>query len=123
MSDLRPELVRVVEDLLRRTAEGDAITLDAIGEAIGTRAVSSDDIDLMLSMIEERGRRVVSAGGEGREGEGGRGEANLKRVLDAARVLRAELGRPPRPDELAARAGLSREDVHHALALARIMQR
>ena len=116
MSSLRPELARVVEELLRPTAAGDTITLDAIGDAIGTRAASADEIDVMLSMIEERGRRVESA-------ETGRGEVKLKSVLDAARALRVELGRPPRHDEIAARAGISREDVQHALALARIMQR
>ena len=113
---LRPELATVVDELLRDTAKGDAISLDAIGEAIGVRAASADDIDLMISTIEQEGRHVVSP-------EGGRGEAKLKSVLDAARTLRAELGRAPRHDEIAARAGLSREDVQHALALARIMQR
>ncbi len=116
MSRLRPELATVVDDLLRGTARGDVITLDAIGEAIGVRAASADEIDLMMSMLEEQGRQVVSE-------EGGRGEAKLKSVLDAARVLRAELGRAPRHDEIAARAGMSREDVQHALSLARIMQR
>lgn len=105
-----------MEELLRGTAEGEAIELDAIGEAIGARAIGQDEIDAMLSAIEARGRRVVSP-------PGGRGEIQLKSVLDAARVLRGELGRPPRPDEIAARAGISREDVQHALSLARIMQR
>ena len=116
MSALRPELAAVVDGLLRDTAKGGTITLDAIGDAIGTRAASADEIDVMLSMIEAQGRHVVSP-------EGGSGESKLKSVLDAARALRAELGRPPRHDEIAARAGISREDVQHALALARIMQR
>lgn len=116
MIELRPELARLVEDLVRGTPEGGAITLDAIGEAIGARAIGQDEIDAMLAAIERRGRRVATA-------EGGRGEADLKIVVATARVLRAELGRPPRPDEIAERAGLSREQVQHALALARIMQR
>ena len=106
----------MVDGLLRDTASGGTITLDAIGDAIGTRAASADEIDVMLSILESRGRRVVSP-------EGGSGESKLKSVLDAARALRAELGRPPHQDEIAARAGISREDVEHALALARIMQR
>jgi len=116
VSTLRPELAQVVDELLRATAEGGTITLDAIGEAIGTRAASAAEIDVMLSMLEGRGRRIESP-------ETGHGEAKLKSVLDAARALRVELGRPPRHDEIAARAGISREDVQHALALARIMQR
>ena len=116
MTRLRPDLASVVAELLRTSREGDTITLDAVGDAIGTRAASADEIDVMLTMIEEAGRHVASE-------ESGRGEAKLKSVLDAARALRAELGRPPRHDEIAARAGISRDDVQHALALARIMQR
>jgi len=116
VSGLRPELAALVEDLVRGTAKGDSITLDAVGEAIGTRAIAPPEIDAMLSAIEARGRRVVSA-------EGGRGELHLKSVVAAARELRTELGRPPRPDEIAARAGLTTAEVQHALALARIMQR
>lgn len=116
MSGLRPELAALVDGLVRGTAEGGSITLDAIGEAIGARAITPPEIDAMLSEIEARGRRVVSA-------EGGRGERHLKSVLAAARELRVELGRPPRPDELAVRAGLTIAEVQHALALARVMQR
>lgn len=115
MSGLRPELRELVEGLLQATAEGDAIDLDAIGEAIGARAISQDEIDAILSAIEKRGRRIAST-------EGARGEGNLKAVLDAARFLRKELGRAPRPDEIAARAGMSRAEVQHALALAKVIQ-
>ncbi|MBX3263077.1 MAG: hypothetical protein KF782_25605 [Labilithrix sp.] len=116
MSGLRPELAALVDDLVRGTAPGGAITLDALGEAIGARAIGSDEIDAMLTAIESRGRRVVSA-------EGGRGELHLKGVVGAARALRAELGRAPRSDEIAARAGLTPAEVQHALALLRTMQR
>ncbi|MBX3207778.1 MAG: hypothetical protein KF764_22205 [Labilithrix sp.] len=116
MSTLGPELTALVEQLVRGTPPGGAITLDAIGEAIGARAIGADEIDAMLSAIEARDRRVVSA-------EGGKGELHLKSVVGAARTLRAELGRAPRPDEIAERAGLTRAEVQHALALARIMQR
>lgn len=113
---LRAELAAMVDALLEGTAEGDAVELDAVGEAVGARAISQAEIDEVLSEIERRGRRVTSR-------EGGRGEADLRAVLDVARALRAELGRPPRPGEIAERAGMGREDVQHALSLARIMQR
>jgi hypothetical protein len=116
VSGLRPELVRLVEELLRDRPAGEAIDLDTIGDAIGARAVAQDEIDAMMSEIERRGHRVVSA-------EGGRGELHLKSVLDAARVLRNELGRPPRAEEIASRSGLSLAEVQHALSLVRIMQR
>ena len=102
--------------ILAGTKPGDAIELDAIGEAIGIRAITSEEIDALLTAIEQSGRKVVARAGGG-------GEANLKRVLEVARTLRAELGRAPRASEIAARTDLSLLDVQHALALARIIQR
>lgn len=113
---LRPELAAIVEGLLARTKKGDLIELDALGEAVGTMTIGSDEIDAMLTMLEGRGRRVTTR-------KGGGGEAALKTVLTTARALRAELGRAPRVQEIATRAGLSEADVQHALALASIMQR
>jgi hypothetical protein len=105
-----------VDALLAGTNEGDVVTLDAIGEAIGTRLVTQDEIDAILTAVETRGRRVPSP-------ESGRGEADLAQVIGAARTLRAELGRPPRPDEIAARTQIAIDDVKNALALVRIIQR
>lgn len=116
MRRLRPELARVVAALVSESASENVVALDAIGEALGTLAVSQDEIDAILTEIEARGVRVSSP-------EGGRGEVDLKSVLDAARLLRRELGRAPRPVEVAARSGLSIAEVHHALFLVRIMQR
>lgn len=112
----RIEIAPLVEELLRGTKPGDAIELDAIGAAIGARLVSQDEIDAVMSAIEKEGRRVTAA-------EGGHGEEHLKAVLVTARSLRGELGRAPRASEIAERAGLSREQVEHALALAKIIQR
>jgi hypothetical protein len=113
---LRPELTKIVEELLRETKRGETIALDVIGERTGTLAISPPEIDAMLTIIESRGRHVASPAG-------GQGEANLKLVIDAARVLRAELGRPPKPDEIAERSGIAVDAVRHALSLAKIMQR
>lgn len=113
---LRPDLVAVVDGLLADRPPKSAIELDAIGEAIGARAVGSDEIDAMLTLIEKRGHRIVTR-------KGGRGEATLKTVLTAARALKTELGRVPTPAEIAERTELPLIDVQHALSLARIMQR
>ena len=114
---LRPaELDRIVQTLLRGTKRGDVISLDAIGEATGTIAITPPEIDEVLAAIEEQGRRVSSPAG-------GSGEAHLKLVIEAARGLRSELGRPPKPEEIADRCGLDVQAVRHALKLATIMQR
>jgi hypothetical protein len=116
VTSLRPDLLTIAEALLARVPAGGEIELDAIGEAIGARVISPPEIDAMITMLEERGRRVSSPAG-------GEGEATLKVVLATARMLRQELGRPPRTDEIAARASLSRQAVDHALALAKVIQR
>lgn len=116
VSTLTPELSKVVEIVLDGTNSGDEISLDAIGDAIGARLVSQEQIDAILVAIESRGRKVAAA-------TGGRGEEHLKLVIAGARELRAELGRPPKPEEIATKSGLSVAEVKHALSLVRIMQR
>jgi len=113
---MRPELLSIRDALLEASAETRAISLDAVGEAIGTRAVAPDEIEALLASLEASGRTILGP-------EGGGGEARLKAVLTAARALGPELGRKPTIAEIATRAGLSEEQVRHALALARVMQR
>ncbi len=112
MTGLRAELAAIVG----RLAASGEVTLDALGEAIGAMLISSEEIDLMISTLEARGVRVVGP-------EGGGGEAHLRVVVTTARALVAELGRRPTSAEIAARSGLALDDVRHALALARVMQR
>lgn len=106
----------LLEEVLAGSKRGDEIELDRIGDVIGARAITSEEIDALLTAIEKAGRKVVTR-------TGGHGEKTLKRVLDVARTLRAELGRAPRAAEIAGRTDLSLLDVQHALALARIIQR
>lgn len=113
---LRPELAEVVEELLAASQDAREVSLDAIGEALGTRAVSADEIELVFAALEAKGRRLVGP-------EGGGGEERLKRVVQAARALAAELGRRATVAEIGAHAGLSELEVRHALALAKVMQR
>jgi DNA-directed RNA polymerase specialized sigma subunit len=51
------------------------------------------------------------------------GVARLRKVVEAARRLRLELGRSATADEIARRAGLDVAAVRHALELAKVMQR
>ena len=113
---LRPSLARIVKDLLAE--ERANIPLDAIGEALGDTFVTPDEIDAILSALEAAGRRVGDD-----DGDAARGIERLRGVIDAARALRAELGRSPTTEELIARTGLSAFAVRHALGLAKVMQR
>jgi hypothetical protein len=111
---LRTELRDVVDTLLADEAED--IELDRVGDAIGARAVSTDDIEAIFLALEAAGRRVVAA-------PGGGGEGRLKRVVAAARALRTEGTARPTLREVAVRAELTDDQVLGALFLLRIMQR
>ena len=115
---MRAELQEIVEQLLRESAAqgSEQISLDQIGDAIGARAVSTADVDLMIEALEAVGR-VVAAGDKPR------GEQHLHSVIRSIRELNAQLGRRPTQTEIAEHAGLTQSEVSHALQLARIMQR
>jgi hypothetical protein len=113
---LRSEIERVLASLLASSERTKEVTLDAIGDAIGVMAISSDEVDALMTALETRGRRVLGP-------EGGGGEARLREVLTAARALAGELGRTPNVLEIARRSGLAIADVRAALSLARVMQR
>ena len=103
--------------LLRDSKEGGTVTLDAIGGALGARAVTHEEIDSIVARLEKAGRIV------GEEAQEGVGVARLRKVVETARTLRSELGRNATPEEIAARAGLDLAAVRHALELAKVMQR
>ena len=113
---MKPELEEVVRVLLEAGKTGGEISLDALGEALGTRAISADDVDEIMRALERQGLRVVGP-------EGGGGEDRLRGVVTTARALVAELGRKPTVAEIAARSGLTVDEVRQALALAQVMQR
>ncbi|MET0283643.1 MAG: hypothetical protein ABW352_04215 [Polyangiales bacterium] len=112
----RPELAAVLAKLIVDSERTRVIPLDAIGEAIGTHLVSTDEIDALFSALEQRGRTIASPAG-------GTGEGLLKRVVAAARELKREAPRRLTIDEVAQQAGITRDQVISALALLHIMQR
>ena len=109
---LRPELRSIADGLV---ALGRPLTLDEVAEAIGDLAIGSDEIDELLSELEAHTRIDSEPKLGARE--------SLGRVLSSARVLKAELGRAPVPDEIARHSGLSRESVRLALLYARTLSR
>ena len=113
---LRSPLQAIVNALLSVSHAKSAISLDAFGDAIGTVAVTPDEIGEMMDALERAGRPVEAP-------QGGRGVGHLRAVLESARLLRGELGRAPTAAQIAAHAGIPLEAVRHALGLARVMQR
>jgi hypothetical protein len=113
---LRRDLEGVVAALLAASERSREVTLDVIGDAVGLRPVSHEDVDGILRALEARGRRVIAP-------EGGGGEERLRRVVVTARQLSTELGRRPAIAEIAARSGLAEGEVRQALFLARVIQR
>lgn len=113
---LRPPLRAIVTELLASSVDARHVSLDALGEAIGTRAISTDEIDAIVTALESEGRTVG-------EPEAALGTARLATVLETARTLAKELGRAPTRSEIATRAKMTDEAVRHALELAKVMQR
>ena len=113
---MRAELQAIVDALLASSRASGELTLDAVGDAIGARAITSEEIDGMFRALEAAGRKIAGP-------DGGAGEQLLKAVVAAARSLGPALGRKPTVPEIADRAGLSVGEVRHALALLAVMQR
>jgi hypothetical protein len=113
---LPPKLAEVASRLLADSEASRTVSLDEMGDAIGVLPVSTEDVDALMTVLERAGRRIVGP-------EGARGVGNLRRVMPAARALRAKLGRAPTIAELAAETGIGTDDVRHALALGRVMGR
>lgn len=111
---LRPPVEAVLRALLARPE--DAISLDEIGEAIGTVAVSMQDVEALFAALEAHGKRVA-------EPPAAAVSASLHVVLAAARDLSRETGETPTPQAIARRAGLPLDEVRRALLFATVVQR
>lgn len=102
--------------LIERSEAAREVSLDEIGEALGTLAVTTEEIESLIARLEAEGRCVTGPSGGG-------GESRLRRVIAAARALSGTLGRRPNVAEIATETKLTEEEVRHALALARVMSR
>lgn len=111
---MRREIEEVLQKLLAQP--GPQLSLDAVGEALGTLAVTVDEVDHLMRTLEQHGRVVD-------EGATASPSTHLAVTLTSARRLRISLNRPPTPDEIAADAGISVTSVRSALLFARILQR
>jgi hypothetical protein len=110
---MRELLERIVSDLLAR--ETHEISLDDVGEAIGSELVSQAEIEELLQRLESSGRRVGTVTPAIRE--------HLKVVLDVARELGRGRGAAPNVNEVAEKSGLSAGEVRAALLYASVLSR
>lgn len=113
--DDHSDLQTIIDRLLADNTDTGQVTLDAIGEALGTRPTSADEVGAILEAIEAAGRTIVEPPHDG--------PRDLARVLIAVRVLKVRLGRNPILAEIAVEAGLPLGTVRAALLLGRVMGR
>lgn len=111
----RPLLETLLADLLAASEDARTVRLDDIGAAIGTAAVSADEIDALIEALEGAGRTVGGA-------EGLTGIAALHQVVGAARRL-AAMGKRPNVADLVQATGLPDSEVRKALLFARVLGR
>jgi len=116
MMDLPPHLREALARLIVSSEDTRRVTLDAIGDAIGTGAIDTSQIDFILGELERAGRTIDAPSGAA-------GVASLRKVVPAARTIAGERGRTARVAEIAERTGLSEDEVRRALLLARVMGR
>ena len=114
--ELPAHLREALERLLLNSEDSRRVSIDTIGDALGTGAVDATQIDYLLGELERAGRTIESP-------SGAHGVASLRKVVPAARELAKEHGRTARVPEIAERTGLTEDEVRRALLLARVMGR
>ena len=109
---MRPSVTAIVDALLSR--EERMISLDAIGEAIGTALVTPSEIEEIFQSLEAAGRPIERTTPNVRE--------HLGPVLRAARRL-TQPDCPPTVAAIAAATGLTERAVRAALLYASVLAR
>jgi SOS response regulatory protein OraA/RecX len=104
----KPSAAWIEEVALKLLATGArTFTLDEVGEALGERAVGSEEVETLLQRLESEGAQVDSAVSDSLA-------PLLQKVIRYARELRAQ-GHAPNPRLIAERGGLSMREVRVAL--------
>ncbi len=115
MSPHRDAVQSVIDALLAETPPGGEIALDRVGELVGARAFTFDEVDAVIAALEHAGHHVTSPRATAK--------ADLSAVLSAARAIQRETHARPSVPAIAARTGLPADAVRQALSLGRIMGR
>jgi hypothetical protein len=109
---VRALVEEIGDELLLRYKAAGRVHLDDIDAVIGTRAVSYDEVEYLITRLEGEGLRVGEPLDE-------RDVGVMRAVLASARALRGELGRPPTVEEVATASGQALHVVRRALEDAR----
>ena len=110
---MRPAVTAIVDSLLKR--EERVLSLDLLGELIGTEAISFDEIETIIQTLEDAGRSVQGAT------QNMRGQLEL--VLREARRLKLKQNGAPSVAALADATGLDPSEVRSALLYASVLSR
>jgi hypothetical protein len=110
---MRPAVAAILKRLLQKA--GPVLSLDLIGETIGTEAISTSEIDDLFESLERAGRTIGTLAPNIRE--------HLGLVLREARNLRSAKNATPDVAAIAQATGLTPESVRAALLYATVLSR
>jgi len=105
----------IVDRLLAATVPGDEITLDAIGEGIGTAPISYEQIGAVIDALERADRAIAEPGVDITHA--------LKQVLSAARTAQERGAPTPSVQELERLTGFDRATILTALRFGDTLRR
>ena len=113
---VRPALQHILDALLARPHAARHVHLNDLAEVIGDEAVTSDEVDELITHLEAAGLRVGEALDE-------RDVGVMREVIAGGRRLAERLGRRPTVEEIAAdtrhEPHVVRRALEHAAAAAR----
>jgi hypothetical protein len=105
---VRPFVQGILEQLLARHRDSGHVHLNDLAEVIGAQAITYDEVELLITCLEQAGLRV----GEPLDA---RDIHVMHEVLASARKLRETLSRPPTVNEIATASGYAPHVVWRAL--------
>ena len=110
---MSPTIAAILENLLKRQEQ--VLSLDTIGEAVGTEPIAPGEIEQLFQLLENAGRQIGTATPNVRK--------HLAVVLHEARRLRQQQHSTPDIVAIAAATGLASGEVRAALLYASVLGR
>jgi hypothetical protein len=110
---MRPTIAAILESLLKRQEQ--VLSLDAVGEAVGTEPIAPGEVEELFQALENAGRQIGAVTPNVRQ--------HLALVLREARRLRLKQHSTPDIVAIAAATGLAAGEVRAALFYASVLGR